>query len=86
MSHDTLDRLSLPKRQANTSHISTSGLSNVKELGLPSPKCKNMPGNGIPPNPLPTWSALPLDAKLPMPPAPKNAVVLYTTNLGEKVR
>ena len=39
----------------------------------------------VPPDPLPTWLSLPLEAKLPMVPAPKGAVVLYTTNLGEKV-
>ena len=41
---------------------------------------------GIPPNPLPTWVTLPMESKLPMLPGPKGAVVLYTTNLGEKVR
>ena len=41
--------------------------------------------SGLPPDPLPTWTTLPLDYKLPMIPGPKGAVSLFTTNLGEKV-
>jgi len=34
---------------------------------------------------LPVWSKIPLDAKLPMMPCPKDSVVLCTTKLGEPV-
>ena len=45
---------------------------------------KSLP-SGIPPDPLPVWANLPLDAKLPMLPAPKGAVKLYTTDICDKV-
>ena len=68
-----MNRLTLPKRPVGPGVVES-------EMTGKSGVCP-----GIPPNPLPTWATLPLDAKLPMIPGPKKAVTLYTTNMGEKV-
>lgn len=44
------------------------------------------PKAGVPPSALPGWMSLPLDAKLPMLPGPKGAIVLCSTKIGEPVR
>lgn len=65
-----MERLSLPRRNYQ-----------AVEADKSPPKCRAE----LPKDPLPTWVTLPMDAKLPMLSGPKKSVMLYTTNVGEKV-